>query len=164
MKTCIDCKKKLYNVHFNTKRCPQCVSILRRRPLGTMTEDQIEIAKSLAGTLDRRDIAEKLGVSLSNLKRSCRDIKFNYHNKYKANPGKVKELCEFYEKNGRVKTQEKYPDWSVRSVVERYKLFTPRQRRWENSEIIEAIKMGGLVSFENQAKYFNRPNDNAGLS
>lgn len=127
-----------------------------------MTADQIKEAKRLAGTMPREAIAEILGVSLSNLKRSCTGIKFNYFNRWAANPGFVKELLAYYEKHGRRKTEDKYPEANVKAIVERYKDFSPRQIKWKDSELIELAKFAGLISFKNQANFFNRPRANEG--
>jgi hypothetical protein len=43
----------------------------------------------------------------------------------------VKKVCAYYEKNGKLKTQKKFPEFSVRSIIERnYDKFSPRQKRW----------------------------------
>jgi hypothetical protein len=122
-----------------------------------MTKKQIEIAKSLIGTMSRDDICKKLGVSASNLKRSCPGTSFYFFNRYAANPDMVKEVCKYYEKHGLRETQEKFPELKIRSIVERYKLFSPRQSRWKDNEIIELVKFAGLVSAKKQAEFFNRP-------
>lgn len=126
-----------------------------------MTHAQILEAKRLAGTMPREWIALALGVSLSNLKRSCKGTSFNYHNKYKANPDIVKRVTKYYEKHGKTKTQEKFPDLNVRSIVERYR-HEPRQIRWTGPQLIEIIKMHGFISKKNQAKFFKRPRANEG--
>lgn len=127
-----------------------------------MTEDEIAEAKRLAGTMPREAIAEAVGVSLSNLKRSCKGVNFYYFNRWANNPDLVKEITAYYEKHGRRKTEDKYPDAKVRSVVERYKLFNPRQVKWKDHELIELAKFAGLISFKNQARFFNRPRSNEG--
>lgn len=127
-----------------------------------MTPDQIELAKSMAGTMPRENIAEALGVSLVNLKRSCRGVSFYYFQTYAANMDLVKEVCAYYEKHGRVKTQEQYPHLKIRSIVERYKFFEPRCLPWTENEKIELVKFAGLATKANQAKFFNRPRANKG--
>lgn len=127
-----------------------------------MTYDQIKLAKMLAGTMPRDEIAKKLGVSLSNLKRSCPEIKFTYHNRWVNNPTLVKEICRYYEKYGKTKTQEKYPEIKIRSIIEHYKFYKPRTIPWKDNELIELAKFAGLIPLKDQAKFFNRPNANAG--
>jgi len=127
-----------------------------------MTRKQIDEAMSLRGSMPRDEICEKLGVSVANLKRSTPGVSWYYFNRYAANPEMVKEVCTYYEKNGKKKTQEKFPEISVRSVVERYKNFSPRQSRWTGEQLVELAKMAGLVSIKNQANYFNRPLANEG--
>lgn len=127
-----------------------------------MTQAQISQARKLIGKMDRRDIAAKIGVSLSNLRRSIRGVSLNFHNRYKANPNLVKKVCAYYEKHGKLKTQEKFPEISVRSIVEHYKNFKPRQVKLTEEQFIELAKMGGLISLKGQAKYLNRPRANEG--
>lgn len=162
MRKCLDCEIKLSGEHFNRKTCEPCSIKRRKHPKGTMTKKQIAMAKNLAGTMPRDNIARKIGVSVSNLKRSCKGIKFYYFNKYANNPDLVKEVCAYYEKNGKTKTQTHFPNVCVRSIVERYKIFKPRQSRWTAEQKIELLKMAGLVSKENQAKFFKRPLANKG--
>lgn len=163
---CKECNKTRITGHFNAKYCAPCRKKLLKKPKGTLTKKQIAFAKKHKNDMTRKEICEALEVSLSNLKRSCRDVKFQCShlkkNKYLTNPKLVEKVLRFYEKNGKKKTQEKFPDVSVRSIVERYKDFKPRQIRWKDKELIELTKMAGLVSFKDQAKWFNRPNANAG--
>src|SRR5690606_27982022 len=85
-----------------------------------------------------------------------------YHNKYAINPKLVKDVCKYYEMHGKSKTQKCYPEVNVRSIVERYKLFKPRQVKWKEQEIIQLARFAGVISMQAQAKYFNRPRANAG--
>lgn len=146
--------------------CEPCRKKRLKRPKGTMTPEQIHQARNWAMTKPRAEICKLLEVSLSNLKRSCPDVSFNYknytRNKYITNPKLVKKVCAYYEKHGKRKTQEKFPEVNIRSVVERYTDFKPRQSRWSDKQIQELAKMAGLISFKAQAKYFNRPLANEG--
>lgn len=164
IKNCLLCEVDISDSHPNRKMCEECSLLSRKKPKGTMTKTQIAQAKKMAGKAPREEIAKNLGVSLSNLKRSCPKVSFVYYYKYKANPSMVKEVLKYYEKNGRKKTEEKYKDENVkiRSIVEKYKNYSPRQVRWKNSEILMAVKMAGLFDFNTQAKYFNRPNAHKG--
>lgn len=162
IKACLDCKADISKGHSSTQRCGTCVEELRTKPKGTMSKAQIAEATRLAGTVPRDEIARAIGVSLSNLKRSCTGTSFNYFNRYVANPEMVEQVCRYYEKHGKLKTQQKFPNISVRSIVERYKIFKPRQSRWKDDELIELAKFSGLISFKNQAQFFNRPLANEG--
>jgi len=163
VRKCLSCKVEISG-HFNRKRCAPCVKALLRKPKGSMSKEQIREAKRLAGTMPRALVAAALDVSLSNLKRSCPGINFIYFHKYKRDPSLVKKVCAYYEKHGKAKTKERFKneDIKVRSIVERYKIFEPRQRVWRDDELMELTRMAGLISFKDQAKYFNRPNANAG--
>ena len=138
--------------------------MLRKRPQSTLSKRQIAKASKLIGKMDRREIAERLGISLSNLKRAFRGTRLGYHNYCVANPGLVKEVNKYYERYGKNKTVKKFnlKPKQVEHIIYRYKLHKPRQIRWTDKEIIEAARMAGLVSTSSQAKYFNRPNANAG--
>lgn len=131
-----------------------------------MTPAQINKAKSWAGKIPRSEIAERLGVSLSNLKRSCPGTKFATTWIHKMNPERTREVILYYFKNGKVATEKKYPHLNVKAIVDRPEYYglkrVHRQLRWTESELLESVKMAGLVSFPAQAKYFNRPRANSG--
>lgn len=94
--------------------------------------------------------------------RFARDTGVNInHLKY---PDKVvNEVCDYYSVHGIVKTKKRFPKIKVRSIVERYYGDRPkRQIRWTEDQLIEAVKMAGLVNYKAQAKIFNRPNSGAG--
>jgi hypothetical protein len=133
-----------------------------RRPNSSMTTEQIRQAKKLIGTMPRDEIAETIGVSVASLKRAFRGTRICFFNKHVANPDRVKQVTKFYERHGRAETQKAFPEINVRSIVERYKLFRPRTIRWSEGQIIELARMGGVITYESQAKYFKRPGANAG--
>jgi hypothetical protein len=155
---CTNCGEEKRSEHFNTKYCEKCRAYFLRYPKSTLTKEQRQEAEKLIGKMDRKEIAEHLGVSLANLKRAFRGRRLAFHNKYARQPDLVKAVCKYYEKHGKIKTQKKFPQVCVRSVVERYPYFKPRQTRWSDSQIVEAAKMSGLISMNAQAKWFNRPN------
>ncbi len=148
-------------VHSNRKRCEDCVLLLKVFPEGRLTEKQIAIVTRNAGIIDIKKIAVRAGTSVATIKRWSRNkgISFNVHS-YKKEV--IEEVCAFYAKNGKVKTQEQFPNVKVRSIVERFKIFPPRQSRWTDKQIIQAVKMSCFVSFSKQALFFNRPLANAG--
>jgi hypothetical protein len=159
---CRRCGISIDGTHFNCVQCKPCQIAALEKPAGTMTPSQIRAAKTMAGKFPRDEIAKRLGVSLSNLKRSCPGVSFYFFNRYANNPSLVERIGKFYEKHGKRKTQERFPDVNVRSIVERYKVFSPRQVRWTASQIKEAAQMAGIISLEKQATYFNRPRANKG--
>lgn len=162
---CIECGSEKRTVHSNTKYCNSCRLKFLHKPKGTMTESQKQLAMSLRGEYKREEIAKRVGVSLSNLKRSMPDVSFAWKNgsrKYNINPKLIKEVCEYYEMHGKVKTQKKFPNVKLRSIVERYKYYSPRQIRWTDEQIKKAAQMAGIVSPEAQARHFNRPRANKG--
>jgi hypothetical protein len=115
------------------------------------------MVRRLAGTMYIKQLAKAVGSSDSTLDRWAKQNGVNI-NAHKYRPATIRTVCAFYEKHGLVKTKEAFPDISVRSIIERHKLFKARQTRWTNEQIIEAVKMSGLVSPNAQAKFFNRPN------
>lgn len=160
---CVDCPRLLpEGSHRNRKRCSACRDLSLKCPKTTMTPHQVVRARALIGKMPRDDIARTLGVSVSSLKRAFRGTRICYFNKYVANPELVEAVGKYYEKHGRNATQLKFPQVKVRSVVERYKKYKPRQTRWSSEQILEAARMAGVVSLRRQAEIFNRPNAHAG--
>lgn len=127
-----------------------------------MSRAQIAEARKIIGKMPREEVASLLGVSLSNLKRAFRGTRLAFHNKYIANPALVKQVCRYYEKHGRRATEKAFPNVRVRSIVERYKIYRPRQLRWTGEQIVEAARMAGIVPLDKQARIFNRPRAHAG--
>ncbi len=118
----------------------------------------------MIGTMDRREIAERLGTSLANLKRAFRGTRLAYFNYCSRQPELVRAVNKYYETHSQAETAESFglKPKQVDHIVNRYKTHKPKQIRWTDKEILEAAKMGGLISYEAQAKYFNRPRAHAG--
>lgn len=147
--------------HHNSKWCKPCALKLRACPAGRLTKKQERIARRWAGSVYGKDVAEKVGTSRANLNRWGRGngVSFNAL-AYKKDV--VKKVLAYYAGHGKRETEKEFPDVSVRSIVERhYGEFPPRQIRWTDKQHVQLAKFGGLISFEAQAKYFNRPNANA---
>lgn len=155
---CPSCKSRPKKKHWNSKWCSKCANERRKRPVSTMTMDQINWVNQKIGQMPISEMAEELGVSISNIKRAFRGKSIWFKNgKYKQQPELVKTVCEYYSKHGKINTQKRFPNVNVRSVVEHFKLAKPRQIRWTEPQIIAAARMAGLVSMRNQAKLFKRP-------
>jgi transcriptional regulator with XRE-family HTH domain len=154
-RTCLTCKRPIRG-HFNRKRCRPCAKRLVKRPVGKLSPGQEKVARKLAGKMKQDDLADRIGCSRSNLIRWARDHKVSLDS-LSLKPDVVKKVCAYYERHGRKRTEKKFPNVRVRSIVERYKLFKPRQIKWTDKQIIEAARMAGLISPGAQAKYFNRP-------
>lgn len=131
-----------------------------------MSPAQIAAAKKLIGKMSREDIAKEVGASRSAFNRAFRGKHVVFYNRYSHNPNLVKRVCAYYEKNGRPATIKAFPDANVRSIVEHYGqrkgMIKPRTIRWTDSQLRELAKMGGLVSYQAQAKFFKRPRAYAG--
>jgi len=162
---CPICKKRKKQKHFNAKYCKPCAIERRKRPLGKLTKIQERKALSMAGKVYRDEIAKKIGTSKANFTRWIRqhpEINFNAL-RYPENV--VKEVCEYYAEHGKIKTQKKYPNVKVRSIVERYLKnlgYAPRQTPWTDKQLMMLVKMAGIISMKKQAEYFNRPNAHKG--
>jgi hypothetical protein len=137
---------------------------LRKRPQGTMTTSQKAKALKLVGDFSIEEIAEKIGVSVPNLKRSMPGTSFCFHSgKYKNRPELVKKIISYYKTHTLDETKKKFDKGGVsaKSITDRPEYYglnkTGKQIRWTDKQIIEAVKMQGLVSPKAQAKYFNRP-------
>lgn len=161
---CPRCNSRPKKKHRNAKWCAYCAEQLIKRPDGKLTPAQERKVRRLAGTMFVKDLAKEVGTSKSNLTRWAKQHGVNI-NALRYPDHIVQEVCDYYAKHGGPKTQKKYPKIRIRSIVERYfkRLgHEPRQVRWTADEIIELAKMGGLVSYERQAAYFNRPGANKG--
>ncbi len=147
---CPSCNKRLTREHHNSKWCLPCANEKRRRPKGTLTATQRAFARKHRADMPREEIARRLGVSSSNLKRSCRDVRFCFQNgKYKNDPRLIKRVAEHYSDHGWEATAKSFPKVKIKSIIHRgdyygFKL-KPRQIRWKEEEIILAARMAGLV-------------------
>lgn len=160
-RNCLRCGKPISG-HLNRKRCEPCARALRRSPRGTMTEAQKARALRMIGKISREEIAQKIGVSVANLKRSMRGQSFWFYNgKWKNNPEFVAKVLNHYWKHGMPATKKKFNGISVKSIVDRPEYYghrrVYRQRRWTETQKIELVRMSGLVSHGSQARYFDRP-------
>lgn len=141
--------------------------MFRRRPRSTLDAEQRAFVLAMQGQISGREMADELGVSWSSVMRFARDRGLSLattkgSRKYIIRPELLKRVCNFYETHGRAETEKNFPDVNVRSIVERYKLYRPRQVRWTENQLIEVSKMGGIIPFKDQAKFFRRPNAFAG--
>ena len=143
--------------HRNTKYCEACAQALRHRPRANVNETQAALIRQLRGTMVRRELARHVGISQAQLHRylTAEGLDSNARD---YPPDVVTTVCLTYQALGKRETQALFPDVSVRSIVERYKQYTPRQLRWTGPQQRELVRMAGLVSHTAQARYFNRPN------
>lgn len=163
-KLCQEChKNKKSSNHANSRYCIACKNKFLSKPKGSLNEKQIKYAKRYAGKKNILDIAKDLGVSKSNIKRSMPGVSFCFLYKYKKNPALVLSVSNYYSKHGKKKTEKKFgKEINVRSIVEHYKLHSPRQIRLTNDNYNELLKMAGLITIYAQAKFLNRPGANEG--
>ncbi len=158
---CPDCKTREIQKHHNSKRCLPCALERRKHPRHSLTLVQQLIVRSYAGILSQNELAKKAKASRSNVIRFAVEVGISLDaNRYPDSV--VDEVCKYYEKHGKRKTQKEFPKVSVRSIVERYYQGIPRQTRWKDDELIELARMAGIISKKAQAQYFGRPCANEG--
>jgi hypothetical protein len=143
--------------HPNTKYCAACRTNIRTQPPSGLTEAQAAQIDALRGQITRRAIAATLGVSQAAINRLLRDHQWR-SNSHQYAPDVVEAVCQVYDAGGKAAVRARFPEVKVRSIVERYKLYQPRQIRWTDGQIIDAARMAGLVGSKTQAHYFGRPN------
>lgn len=162
-RVCLKCEKSIKG-HFNRKRCRSCAKELRSRPSSSLTPAEIRKASRLIGKMSGEDIANELGTSLPNLKRAFRGRRLAYYNYCQANPMLVKNVNKYFETHTQNETAKHFgiSRKQVDHIIYRYRSAKPKQVRWTDTQLVEAAKMAGLVSYTAQAKYFNRPGANEG--
>jgi hypothetical protein len=156
---CPNCKKRPKQKHQNAKWCLPCALEFRHRPQHKLSLSEQARVRRLAGTMSRDNVAKRVGRSLSSIRRFCRTEGISLMFERDYSEAERKEVCEYYSTHGKVETKKKFPNVKLRSIVERYlkKYGTPRQVRWTAEQLVELAKMGGVISAEAQANYFNRP-------
>jgi hypothetical protein len=158
---CPACQERKVQKHHNAKWCAECALQFRKRPRSTLTPEQQQMVRDLAGTMTSRKVAQTIGTSWANVARFARDNKISLDSiSYRDDV--IEKVCRYYEKHGGVATQKKFPNVKVRSIVKRHKLFSPRQVRWTDEQLVQVARFAGLISADDQARYFNRPRANAG--
>lgn len=153
---CAECQVEPKCNHPNAKYCHGCRERLRRQPRSRVTPGQAAHLRPLLGTLPKRDIARRVGISLAALTRWLREEGLHSDSK-PYDPALVAAVLRVYEHGGTPAVRQLFPGVRVRSIVERYKDFQPRQIRWTGPQTIEAARMAGLVTHTAQARYFGRP-------
>jgi AcrR family transcriptional regulator len=147
--------------HWNAKYCGPCAELRRHRPVSRITPEQGTQLLAMVHQVTHDEMARRLGVSRSAVNRWFRDQGMSSKSQ-QYRPDVVAAVLRAYEEGGKARVKALYPDVSVRSIVERYKAYPPRQIRWTDEQIVEAARMAGLVSTNAQARYFSRPNAYAG--
>jgi hypothetical protein len=159
---CPDCRVRLVQEHGNAKRCAPCAKARVQRPHHAMTPAQVRHALRLRGKYQKKEVARLVGVPWGSLSRLGRELGVSFSAMpYAANPALVARVTAYYAKHGRRATEKRFPEVSVRYIIERYP-HRPRQVRWTGEQIVQAARMAGLVSKERQAKLFKRPNAQRG--
>ena len=146
--------------HPNSRYCLPCRAQRRRRPLSRITPTQAALLRPLLGTMGHDALARHAGISDACFQRWLWEEGLS-SNARDYPQAVCDEVTAYYAHHGRVATQAVFPEVSVRSIVERRKLrgtpYPPRQIRWTDAQLLDAARMGGLVSLTAQAHFFGRP-------
>jgi hypothetical protein len=157
---CLGCKKRFERHHLNQKYCIECKKLRREKNCyipPCVTKKHIEFIKKNHNNMSKKEISIKLGISVMSIKRTANVLRIKFQQK-KYNDQIVKEVVDYYNRHGMAATKNRYKNICVRSIIDRNNQgVCPFQRNWLFSEIIEAIRMGGIISLEDQWKYFKRP-------
>lgn len=164
LELCPSCKQELVQQHHNAKWCAVCAAERRKKPPSSLTPAQVRKALKLRGTMLKDDVAKAVGVSRAAITRLGRERGVSFSAMpYATNPKLVARVIAHYDKHGRIATQKRFPDVSVRAIVEHYgRGRQPRQVRWTDEQIVAAARMAGIVSMERQAEIFGRPGAHKG--
>lgn len=141
--------------------CAACRAERRKRPPSGVTAEQAKQLASMLGQMPRREIQQRLGLSKSAITRWLREQGWRVKQWNAYDAATVEAVCQAYAEGGRRLVRERFPGVKVRSIVERYCRkhgYRPRQIRWTDEQLVEAVRMAGLVSHTAQARYFGRPN------
>lgn len=157
---CLRCEREERKPHANARYCSPCSEYLKRKPISLLSHEQKEYALRSVGKRKTHEMAQDLGVSLSQVRRFFRDQQVNtripkYNRKLK------REVIAHYEKQGTKGIAEAFPDIGWRHIIDRT-THKARQRRWTPREIVAVTKMAGLVPKALQARVLNRPNAHSG--
>ena len=166
VRTCVACQSApRSSPHHNTRYCTPCREFILRNPASGVTQEQRAAIVRLAGTMVRREIAAQVGVPQGAVNRCLREEHLR-SNARDYPPEVVEAVSRVYEAapqgQGKQAVLEAFPDVVVRSIVERRAhhrvVLVRRQTRWTGEQLIEAVRMAGLVSATAQSRYFGRPN------
>lgn len=163
VRICPLCRKHPLGSHANTKWCKGCASELRRSPKHTLTPAQQRKALRLRGKKPRQEVADRVNCSVANLSRFARANGVSFSAMpYATNAQLVKQVVAYYRKHGFKETQKQFPRLKIRNIVDRYDGTCSRQKRWTPEQIVQAVRMAGILSEARQAKLFARPGAGAG--
>ena len=158
---CKECGKIINVPHFNQTKCVECCEYLKKYPKTTMTHEQIEKAKTMIGRKTRHEICSELGISLASLKRAFRGTRIPWTKEF-INQQMAEKVSKYYETHTLEETQKKFKNIRIRSIIERYKIHKPKCVKWTDHDVVEQVRMQGLVSYNAQAKFFKKKKLNKG--
>ena len=157
--SCADCGASLQGRHPNARYCQPCAALRTRCPPSNLSAAQGAQLMRWRNRLTHEDMAKRLGVSRSTVRRYFREQGV-CSNSLRYPREVVDTVLAVYAECGSIRTQELFPEVRVLSILTAYapRDKVLRQRKWREQEIIEAARMAGLVSPTAQVQYFARPN------
>ena len=157
---CAQCGRKISRKHLNQIYCTKCNYLIREKNIHiprSAKEWQIDKVIRLAGVKEINEIAKEIGMSRSSVKRIGNYFGISFFIQ-KYSDDLIEEVLKFYWSNGKKKTAERFPDVKVRTIIDhKGKGYRKRQKRWTDEQIIQLIRMAGIIPIEKQYKIFNRP-------
>jgi hypothetical protein len=161
---CVVCGQPRESTHANARYCARCREHRRHYPPtpSTLTPEIAAAILPLLGQVPRSEIEKRFGLSKAAIYRFLREHNLKVKHFNQPEPALVEAVLRTYERGGKSLVRACFPEVNCRSIVERYKDYTPRQIRWTPSQCIEAAKMAGIVSYNAQARFFGRPNAYSG--
>lgn len=103
----------------------------------------------------RREIAKEVGCSTCALARFAKEHPEKNWNGHKYTEKTIAKVVEYYLSHTLKETQEKFPDCTVRSIIDRYVSQT-KCVKWEEAEILMLHKCTGLTAWSTIAKKLGR--------
>jgi len=162
---CSGCRADITGRHPNAKRCRPCARARVARPVPSLPSDVQRQILRLAGQIPRKELAERLGLSIPTLQRFARRHGLSLR-RPRYDEATIEAVIACYSEHGKEGVEEAFPHVRWRSIIEhiakRREDFQPRQTRWRDDEILMAAQMAGLVPMDVQAAFFNRPRAHAG--
>ena len=152
---CQQCKKRpKKSEHKNCKYCENCRVENLKKPKHNLSKEQQKFILNNLGKYNYKELCIIGKFSKSSLGRFCRDKKLSCK-KIIYSKEVVQKVLKFYETHNKHETQFQFPNVRVRSIIEH----TPHKlkcSKWTQKELIEIIKMAGLVSFKSQSLFLKK--------
>lgn len=125
-----------------------------------MDEQQKEFVKNNANKMYRKNIAEKIMVSESTLKRFASEngIKFTYYSKADLYPKElIDEVIGYWLVNGVLAAKKKYPNVKIRSITEKYNKGQHYLSRYTFEDRLFLLRYSEFIGMTKAVNLLGRP-------